>query len=685
MSDPKTIHDILKNDIVIPNYQRVYSWSKNHIDEFFEDVEAFVQMLKEDSGKKYFFGPVIWIESESQKQVIDGQQRITTTALFMSLTNQLLVKFQTKSNKITIPNIDFNIQLKNQDQGLFEDLIDKTKEPEKKIEDSKDALNPDLFNAYTNLYKKLILKFEKITKKNVLEQEKKDLIEGKKGLTDEDDKKIQNEKIVKIKKQLEKIENLQFEKNEQRLEFISGIRDLQKAVLGFRVIPILITRFDAHQVFEAINSKGKDLTVTEQLRNYCMQFGGEGIDDDKVKKIEKEKNEIYDKFEMAITNEKNKKQFLTHFARTNYLKSITNDKGVYRLVKKSEDDREKINDFLKKLKQFNDWFGKIVSKDIKQLKKVSEKPKIIEFLKGYNILSGNENLLCPLLIYSKIHKIEDNEFMNLCKLCMVVQFRGITMNTKPSIDKLRKKMEKTLQVFEKQINVNKKIKITAEIYDLFKDFYQKSEDLKIQFHTFKVKDSEVIKYILTQIFSKRQEELTLSSKIPDYTWEHIIPQSLSDDDKIKKRIKNNKISIKKKEEKIIKRKIEIKKIVNNLKAKQEKKIKLANEEITLQEKININRDAENWIKFLKDNKNVNKDIGKFINRWGNWTLLTAEDNSKLKDAYIETKKKIYKKYNEDFINNPPKLNELSMNQRENEYGRLAIEYWKIPELEPSKI
>jgi Protein of unknown function DUF262/Protein of unknown function (DUF1524) len=66
----------------IEDYQRTYSWEKEQIDDFFEDLKDCVT-----SGETHFFGTLILQENEKNRDeatVVDGQQRLTTTFILVA-------------------------------------------------------------------------------------------------------------------------------------------------------------------------------------------------------------------------------------------------------------------------------------------------------------------------------------------------------------------------------------------------------------------------------------------------------------------------------------------------------------------------------------------------------------------------------------------------------------------------
>lgn len=66
---------ISASEFVVPPYQREYSWQEDEVREFFEDLH---RSLEDDT---YFLGLIILTEDSGKKQIVDGQQRIVTLTL----------------------------------------------------------------------------------------------------------------------------------------------------------------------------------------------------------------------------------------------------------------------------------------------------------------------------------------------------------------------------------------------------------------------------------------------------------------------------------------------------------------------------------------------------------------------------------------------------------------------------
>lgn len=86
---------------VIPEYQRPYSWSDDEIITLFEDLWEFsIERTHSDGAKNYFLGCVVSYEENGERQIIDGQQRITSLFLLLRAVFSMLEKEDNKTDKV---------------------------------------------------------------------------------------------------------------------------------------------------------------------------------------------------------------------------------------------------------------------------------------------------------------------------------------------------------------------------------------------------------------------------------------------------------------------------------------------------------------------------------------------------------------------------------------------------------
>ena len=89
--DCKLLDLLSNNDVTffIPPYQRNYEWTKDQCSVFLEDIIKTAEKNQNNVDSEHFFGTLTYFESKhvfgepSELVLIDGQQRITTTMLFL--------------------------------------------------------------------------------------------------------------------------------------------------------------------------------------------------------------------------------------------------------------------------------------------------------------------------------------------------------------------------------------------------------------------------------------------------------------------------------------------------------------------------------------------------------------------------------------------------------------------------
>lgn len=111
---PLSMREILSKNLSIPNYQRPYKWKVKHVLNLITDVEhERTKNLPQDSGYKYRIGSVILHEDGNAVYIVDGQQRLLTIGLVLSVIApkelEAISLFHKKfTNKTTLDNLSFN-------------------------------------------------------------------------------------------------------------------------------------------------------------------------------------------------------------------------------------------------------------------------------------------------------------------------------------------------------------------------------------------------------------------------------------------------------------------------------------------------------------------------------------------------------------------------------------------------
>lgn len=288
-----------KNQLVIPIYQRVYSWEKEQCKQLWDDI---VKTGGSDQIEGHFIGSILYVldgimHSNNALLIIDGQQRLTTITLLLT--------------------------------ALRDHLSDEVKR--KEIE------NHYLINSDKDGDKKFRL---------ILSESDKDTLLS---LIDKDRRKPSepSSKIVENFKLFEEWVS----QNTNKLETI--FKGLDKLM----VVEISLERGkdNPQLIFESMNSTGKDLTQTDLIRNYILM----GLEPEKqeifYKKYWRAMEEDFKQDETLFN------QFVRHYLTIKT--KIPNISKVYVALKDyRQKEGIGIEDLLKDLQKYCGYFCRIVFK-----------------------------------------------------------------------------------------------------------------------------------------------------------------------------------------------------------------------------------------------------------------------------------------------------------------------------------
>lgn len=74
--------DYTTKRVKIPQFQRGFSWEKNHVATFWEDIWEFHQQT--EKSDTYFLGPIVILPESDHITVLDGQQRLATATILLA-------------------------------------------------------------------------------------------------------------------------------------------------------------------------------------------------------------------------------------------------------------------------------------------------------------------------------------------------------------------------------------------------------------------------------------------------------------------------------------------------------------------------------------------------------------------------------------------------------------------------
>ncbi len=299
------IKDNQKNQLVIPIYQRLYSWEKEQCKQLWDDI---IKIGGDDKMNGHFIGSILYVldsitHSNNALFIIDGQQRLTTITLLLTALRD---------------------HLNDEDEFL------------KKFSHQK-IQNRYLINSDEDGDKKFRL---------ILSESDKDTLLS---LIDKDRRKP-SEPSLKIVENFKLFEEW-ISKNTNKLETI--FKGLDKLMIVW--IALEKEKDDPQLIFESMNSKGIELTQTDLIRNYSIM----------ETEVEKQED-FYNKYWRAMEEEfKQNKKLFDRFVR-HYLTIKTKIPNINKVYADLKDYRQKegigIEDLLKDLQKYCGYFCQIVFK-----------------------------------------------------------------------------------------------------------------------------------------------------------------------------------------------------------------------------------------------------------------------------------------------------------------------------------
>ena len=205
----------------IPRFQRPYSWDKDNVQDFWSDV------INNKPGD-YFLGSMVVYTKGNYRHIVDGQQRLTTITILLAAIrdkfNELKLESQAKGvhKLIERPDLDNEEQFVIQTVSsypFFQQNIQNFEKPKKVTPPGEEEIL--LKEAYDQLNSSLLAEVNL------------------------------DATIAKKKKKLE------------------AIRD---SVLALKIICVEVdNEDDAYVIFETLNTRGKDLTSADLLKNYLAK------------------------------------------------------------------------------------------------------------------------------------------------------------------------------------------------------------------------------------------------------------------------------------------------------------------------------------------------------------------------------------------------------------------------------
>ena len=463
----------------IPPYQRNYEWEKSQCEVFLEDVLKTTELNINNQYSEHFFGSVVYVKENSAfgqpntLTLTDGQQRITTTMLFLAALRDVI------------------------DDEYLKDEIDN-----RYLKNSR-SMNSN--NTYKIKLKQVESDWEAY----------KNIIISNISSKDVDTHVYQNYNY--FKKELEKI------KNDNKYDLIKLIED---GVSKFRIVQIeLEPKRNAwenpQEIFESMNSLGKPLSFADLVRNYLL-----------LGKTASEQENLYNNYWLSMekTIPGNISNFIRDFMQLVMCQAYKkakehNYKLLYSNFKDIYPNGTNIEVLLKDLQKYAKYYSMIISNDSTTTTGNSSIDGILRDLNSIDVTTLYSFIMKILDCYFDT-KLTAQEVFDILKVLFIYVLRRrilrLTQGENLAFPRLIRSIPLLISSTDKKHYMYEML--SGMQYALR---FPNDDEVKQYLETGNFYNSDYSKFILRLI----EEHLTKSRPVDDKLLqkEHIMPQTLNND------------------------------------------------------------------------------------------------------------------------------------------------------------
>ncbi|WP_198560028.1 DUF262 domain-containing protein [Colwellia sp. Bg11-28] len=470
-AETDTFGGIIKGDnkFKVPLYQRDYSWNKTHWNDLWLDIEA-----NRHNDSKHYMGSVVLVSKhKKQYDIIDGQQRLTTlTILVLAVVDTLkdLVK-----REIDVENNEKRIDL------LITDFIGKKSlsslNYENKIE-LNESNNPFFSTYLTNFRKPVNIKSE---------------IKSNKLLFD----------CFNYYKDLIKEEIFKDDDVSSLISFVEYISD--------SLLFIQITATDdlsAYLIFETLNDRGLDLSVTDLLKNYLFSI----VD-------ESDKSHVKNIWDVTINHVSYSgfPKFLRHYWMMQ--NGLIQEKELFKTVKRYINTPKTAFELLNSMSEVSEVYAAL-SDSNHQLWEGEERVK--KHIRELNLF--NVTQCYPLLINAYLF-LDHDDWIATLRICSVISFRYMLISgLNPNA------LESKYNDACKAINSGA-VKGARDIFTILQPLYVNDEDFERNFESKSIRtkrSAKLARYIVYSVENHLSEHV-LDFEFDNGSLEHVLPENPSEE------------------------------------------------------------------------------------------------------------------------------------------------------------
>jgi uncharacterized protein with ParB-like and HNH nuclease domain len=221
--------------IIVPDWQRNYSWTSSEAEVFWEDLLSFDRAYPGQNmdDQEYFLGSVVIVDNNVSHLLLDGQQRLATAGILLSVIRDFLARFSQNAA---------------------------TRVATRYLSDFDDALNQRVFKLTLNYYDRDFYRRE------VLEDRTADYVAP--------DPQILSHRLIReVREVFERHFNAKYQAaNNPQESHNWTLRILKVLTAHVSVVAVIsVDENNAASVFETLNDRGIGLSTPDLLRNFLLR------------------------------------------------------------------------------------------------------------------------------------------------------------------------------------------------------------------------------------------------------------------------------------------------------------------------------------------------------------------------------------------------------------------------------
>lgn len=365
-----TGHYISDNYVKVPVFQRPYSWDKENVYDFFNDIgNAY--------SEEYFIGTIVLTKKDDHFEIIDGQQRIATTIIFYSALRNFMLEMK-----------DEEAARQYENDYLFRKVL-KTGEVNPKI---------TLGAEDNDFFRKNIIENNKAAKNPVM--------------------KNSHQRIEDAYKIAETFIKQQYNANGKALEHLYDLAEFIR-----NKVQIIIVSVDddtnAFTVFETLNDRGLALSQTDLIKNYLFNKSG-------ATRLN-EAQQKWTSFKSAIEAAENEGEILEYIRyHWSSKEGLTREKELFKKIKDKIKNASQVITYLTELENDVQIYLPLLNPNHEKWKEYD--PSCRDYIK--TLLDLNLTRLRPLLI-SILKKFSKQDVLKSLRLMVAWSVRNLVTGTTP--------------------------------------------------------------------------------------------------------------------------------------------------------------------------------------------------------------------------------------------------------------